>query len=131
MAEPDGGLCCRARMQSRGSPCENSCGKIAIVTKMTTSTAAVQKILLRRRSFHASLARLRGLSRRSRRRLTPGWVLGASDVVTASRSLITDPRVQGGVEQVNQQVDNQEDDHQYADEAHHERAVFGPDPAEQ
>src|SRR5690349_7241933 len=123
MAGPLAPSYCRESAHARGSPWANRLGKAAIATRMTTSTAAAQKILLRLRSRQASPARLRGLSC-----LTgaegPDWSPPPVAMVTAFGSLIADPRVQGGVQKVDDQAHQQEDDHQEADEAHDERAVL-------
>src|SRR5690242_5866203 len=91
-------------------------------------TSAAQKILLRRRSCQASAARLRALPPPPAPAPPAGEPTGVS-AVSAFMSLIADPGVEGGVEQVDDQVHDQEDDHQNADEADHQRAVLGADAA--
>src|ERR1044072_3492075 len=49
--------------------------------------------------------------------------------ISALMSLIANPRVEGGVQQVDQKIDDQEDDDQDADETDHQRAVLRADSA--
>src|SRR5688500_6341637 len=104
---------------------------MAIAATRTPSTQAVQKIGLRRRSRMASAVRLRGFSASSSGPVTgvaPGRVSAAT---TEPMSLIADPRIEHGVEQIDDEAEEQVHDHQHADEADHERTVLGADPAEQ
>src|SRR5689334_12747313 len=87
----------------------------------------IQKSGLRRNSRQASAPALRGFWVS----MVCGWpgafgspcgpraAVCSSLVATVSKSLlITDPRVEYGVEQVHDEVGYQEDDHQHADDAH-------------
>src|SRR4051794_17539749 len=103
-------------------------GKTAITTNAKTSTAATQNSGRRRRSRQASPTRLRGLPRltssgRMAVPLSPALPC-PSEVTIASMSLIADPRVQDGVQDVDHQAGDQVDDHQDADDGHHRRPVL-------
>src|SRR5512138_1912076 len=100
MAPPLAPACLRLSTQSCGSAEVNSDGQAAISRTITMSTSAAQKILLRRRSCQASAARLRDFP------APPGgagWRTGDS-AVRAFMSLIANPGVEYGVEQVDDQV---------------------------
>src|SRR6185369_2183870 len=140
--------------QAFGLALVNQLGNSAITMNSNASTAAIQNIGLRRRSRHASDARLRGLLLSPRpfgwpgvlkSPSMPGLALGSSFAASVSKSVIArpssmatagtrscsvgasrvpDPRVQDRVEQIHDEVRDQEDDDQDADDADHGRPVL-------
>src|SRR5262245_36195787 len=83
---------------------------------------AIQKIGLRRRSNQASPERLRAGPVRPSSTGSPA--------MTTCGSLMTDPRIQDGVEDVHQQARDEVDHDEDADNRDHERSVFQLDPHE-
>src|SRR5680860_57788 len=110
-----------ARSQYCGSVLVKSEGAIATTTKNKMSNAETMKVGLRRRSCQASDHRLRGFPTSSGSGESPmvraptatSWYAA----VGCEGSVISDPRVENGVEQVHEQIGEQVDD----DEDGHER----------
>src|SRR5690606_10696315 len=97
---------------TRGSMSLNSHGKHASSTISSTMLPAIQKIGLRLSSCQASLPRLRAA----------GGMSG---------SIMADPGIERGVEQVHDQVGGQINQDQKADDGDHQWAVLEPDSLEQ
>src|SRR5680860_21607 len=117
----------RSSWQSRGDWVVNSWGKAAITIRNRISVAEMMKSLLCRSSRQASAHRLAWRPLTSSAPVTAPWVPFWSPVCV---SLITNPRVQDGIQQVHDQVGNDEHQHEGGDDPDHHRALLRPDRLE-
>src|SRR5665811_1054711 len=105
-----------SRKQDFGSVPVNSEGTTATTTKNRMSSAETMNVGLRRRSCQASDHRLRGFPTSP----VSGWAptvkasipRSSGAAVGCEGSVISDPRVENGVEQVQEQIGAQVDDDQ-------------------
>src|SRR3954453_23985312 len=124
------------RSQSRGSiPRANSDGNTAMSTKIRPSTAPVQNITLRRNCAQASLHRLfwRALVTSTDGLARPVVVPACTSSWSRSDcccSVITDPRVEDGVEHVDDQVEEDEEEHEEGHDADDDGALLASDRLE-